>query len=82
MVLVLAGCGSAPQAISQPPPPPPPAVIAAAVPVVVIDLDCEDATEEQADALTGALRSRVRDTAPWQLDPQRPSMTTLIPALS
>ena len=52
------------------------------MPVVILDLDFDDATEDQADALTAALRSRMSMTPGWRLDPSRPSMTLLMPALS
>lgn len=48
----------------------------------MVDLDSDDATEDQADALTAAFRTRVGNTPGWRLDAQRPSMTTLLPALS
>jgi hypothetical protein len=53
-----------------------------AVAVALIDLDCDDATEDQADALTAALRMRVSAGNRWSLGVSRPSMTSLIPALS
>jgi hypothetical protein len=82
IAVLLAACACA----SSPPPPrpapPPPAAPRPVVSIIVIDLDSDDATDDQADALTAALRSRLRRTAGWLLEPQRPSMTTLIPALS
>jgi hypothetical protein len=50
--------------------------------VALVDLDCDDATEDQADAMTAALRSRVDAGNRWRLATSRPSMTALIPALS
>ncbi|HSQ64034.1 MAG TPA: hypothetical protein VLM85_12500 [Polyangiaceae bacterium] len=78
--LALGACSSPP----PPPvaPPPPPVIARPIIPVVVVDLDFDDATEDQAEALTAALRSRVGGMPGWRLDAQRPSMTTLLPAFS
>jgi hypothetical protein len=80
LALTLSACTSTPP--PPPPRPPPPVVARPLVPVVVVDLDFDDASEDQADALTAALRSRVDNTPGWRLESQRPSMTTLLPALS
>jgi hypothetical protein len=47
----------------------------------VIALDSEDATDDQADALTAALRQRVRNTPSLQLAESNQSLATLLPAL-
>jgi hypothetical protein len=51
------------------------------VPVVVIDLDADEASDDQADALTAALRARIANVPGWRLDASRPSMTLLSAAL-
>jgi len=43
-----------------------PSTAAHSLPVAVLSLDSDDA-EEQADALTGALRSRIRKSQGWSL---------------
>ena len=80
VLVLIASCDPPPPPPSAPPPPV--AVAPPAIKIVVVDLDSEDATDEQADALTAALRSRLSATARWQLESERPSMTALIPALS
>jgi hypothetical protein len=47
----------------------------------VIALDSDDASEDQADALTAALRQRVRSTPTWQVAESNQSLSTLLPAL-
>ncbi len=49
--------------------------------VHVIALDSDDASEDQADALTAALRQRVRSAATWQIAESNQSLSTLLPAL-
>jgi hypothetical protein len=51
-----------------------------AMPVHVLGIDSEDA-EDQADALTGALRSRVRSAAGWTLQETQHSLGMLTAAL-
>jgi hypothetical protein len=51
------------------------------VTVHVIALDSDDASEDQADALTAALRQRVRNTPSLQLAESNQSLATLLPAL-
>ena len=50
--------------------------------VVLIDLDFDDGDDDQADALTAALRSKLSAGHRWRLDPSRPSMSALVPGLS
>ena len=80
-VMFLAACGSAPLPAppkpQAPPPPPPPLV-----PVVFVDLDFDEASEDQADALTAALRSKLSASRHWRLDPSRPSLSSLLPTLT
>ncbi len=49
--------------------------------VHVVALDSDDASEDQADALTAALRTRVRNTPGWQTADSNQSLSTLLPAL-
>ena len=49
--------------------------------VHVIALDSDDASEDQADALTSALRARVRNTPGWQIAESNMALSTLLPAL-
>lgn len=49
--------------------------------VHVIALDSDDASEDQADALTSALRARVRNTPGWQTAESNMALSTLLPAL-
>jgi hypothetical protein len=49
--------------------------------VHVIALDSDDASEDQADALSSALRARVRNTPGWQTAESNMSLSTLLPAL-
>ncbi len=60
-----------------------PALALAQKPVVVhvIALDSDDASEDQADALTAALRQRVRTAPSLQLAESNQSLATLLPAL-
>jgi hypothetical protein len=60
-----------------------PSVVFAQKPVTVhvIALDSDDASEDQADALTSALRVRVRNTPSLQLAESNQSLATLLPAL-
>jgi hypothetical protein len=51
------------------------------VTVHVIALDSDDASEDQADALTAAMRQRVRNTPSLQLAESNQSLATLLPAL-
>lgn len=51
------------------------------VTVHVIALDSDDASEDQADALTAALRQRVRNAPTLQLAESNQSLATLLPAL-
>jgi hypothetical protein len=51
------------------------------VTVHVIALDSDDASEDQADALTAAMRQRVRTAATLQLAESNQSLATLLPAL-
>jgi hypothetical protein len=51
------------------------------VTVHVIALDSDDASEDQADALTAALRQRVRGAPTLQLAESNQSLATLLPAL-
>ncbi len=51
------------------------------VTVHVIALDSDDASEDQADALTAALRQRVRTAPSLQLAESNQSLATLLPAL-
>jgi hypothetical protein len=67
------------------------AVVALLVPVLafaqkpvtvhVIALDSDDASEDQADALTAAMRQRVRNAPSLQLAESNQSLATLLPAL-
>ncbi len=50
-------------------------------PVHVVNLDSDDATEDQAEGLTAALKSRLRATSGWQLAEVNDSLSMLIPAL-
>lgn len=50
-------------------------------PVHVVNLDSDDATEDHADGLTAALKSKVRATAGWQMAESTDSLSMLIPAL-
>lgn len=50
-------------------------------PVHVVNLDSDDATEDHADALTAALKSRVRSTPGWQISETNDSLSMLLPAL-
>lgn len=50
-------------------------------PVHVVNLDSDDATEDQADGLTAALKSKVRGTPGWQMAESTDSLSMLIPAL-
>ena len=52
-----------------------------ASPVHVINLDSDDATEDNADGFTAALKSRLRSTPGWQLVESQNSLSTLGPAL-
>lgn len=81
-ILLVLAAACAPEPPPPAPPKPPPVVVRPAVPIVVIDLDSDDASDDQADALTAALRSRLRRTAAWRLEPERPTMASLGPALS
>jgi len=47
----------------------------------VVALDSDDASEDQADALTSALRNQVRNSASFQLVDSNQSLSTLLPAL-
>ena len=47
----------------------------------VIALDSDDSSEDQADALTSALRVRVRNAPSLQLAESNQSLATLLPAL-
>jgi len=47
----------------------------------VIALDSDDTSEDQADALTAAIRQRVRSTPAWQMAESNQSLSTLLPAL-
>ena len=60
-----------------------PAIAFAQKPVTVhvIALDSDDASEDQADALTAALRQRVRNAPSLQLAESNQSLATLLPAL-
>ena len=60
-----------------------PALALAQKPVVVhvIALDSDDASEDQADALTAALRQKVRTSPSLQLAESNQSLATLLPAL-
>jgi hypothetical protein len=49
--------------------------------VHVINLDSDDATEDNADGFTAALKSRLRSTPGWQLVESQNSLSTLGPAL-
>ena len=49
--------------------------------VHVIALDSDDASEDQADALTAALRTKVRSNGGFQLSESNQSLSTLLPAL-
>ena len=49
--------------------------------VHVVNLDSDDATEDQAEGLTAALKSRVRATSGWQLAEGHDSLALLLPAL-
>jgi hypothetical protein len=51
------------------------------VTVHVIALDSDDASEDQADALTAAMRQRVRNAPSLQLAESNQSLATLLPAL-
>jgi hypothetical protein len=51
------------------------------VAVHVIALDSDDASEDQADALTAAMRQRVRNAPTLQLAESNQSLATLLPAL-
>jgi hypothetical protein len=51
------------------------------VTVHVIALDSDDASEDQADALTAAMRQRVRNAPTLQLAESNQSLATLLPAL-
>jgi len=51
------------------------------VTVHVIALDSDDASEDQADALTAAMRQRVRGAPSLQLAESNQSLATLLPAL-
>ncbi len=51
------------------------------VSVHVIALDSDDASEDHADALTAAMRQRVRNTPSLQLAESNQSLATLLPAL-
>ncbi len=50
-------------------------------PVHVVNLDSDDATEDHADGLTAALKSKVRATPGWQMAESTDSLSMLIPAL-
>ncbi len=50
-------------------------------PVHVVNLDSDDTTEDHADGLTAALKSRVRSTPGWQMSETTDSLSMLIPAL-
>jgi hypothetical protein len=50
--------------------------------VQVVALDSDDASEDQADALTAALRQRVRSSPPFQLVDSNQPLATLLPALN
>lgn len=80
IVFAVAACSGPAAPAPRPPPPPPP--VRPLVSVVLLDLDCDDASEDQANALTAALRSRVTAAHRWRLDAARPSMAALIPAMS
>ena len=47
----------------------------------VVALDSDDASEDQADALTSAIRNRVRNSPSFQLVESNQSLSTLLPAL-
>ncbi|HEY1955115.1 MAG TPA: hypothetical protein VGH28_05870 [Polyangiaceae bacterium] len=47
----------------------------------VVALDSDDASEDQADALTSSIRSRVRNSPSFQLSESNQSLSTLLPAL-
>jgi hypothetical protein len=49
--------------------------------VHVVSLDSDDATEDNADGFTAALKSRLRSTPGWQLVESQNSLSTLGPAL-
>jgi hypothetical protein len=60
-----------------------PALAFAQKPVTIhmIALDSDDASEDQADALTAAMRQRVRNSPSLQLAESNQSLATLLPAL-
>lgn len=47
----------------------------------VVALDSDDSSEDQADALTSAIRARVRNAPSFQLVESNQSLSTLLPAL-
>ena len=47
----------------------------------VVALDSDDASEDQADALTAAIRNKVRNSPAFQLADSNQSLSTLLPAL-
>src|SRR3954453_9864142 len=51
------------------------------VTVHVIELDSDDASEDQAEALTAAMRQRVRNAPMLQLSESNQSLAMLLPAL-